>query len=520
LLLFFTLIPYACKEDWNDHYDKDPSLPGQDLYEMIKKEADLSVFTQMIEIAGYDSVLRSTQTFTIWAPVNDALKEVDLTDKDAVRLIVRNHIARFNNPSSTSHLKLIRMVNGKIHYFSNQGGVYFGGIRLLTHDQLAKNGILHTVDAQIPYLHNIYEYINSQAHTSKMSAFISSFMEERFDEELSIPIDVDEEGRTVYDTVKTWYNRLFETPYIGLGNINAEDSVFTMLIPDNNAWDAAYKRISPYFKVYNESTAKADSISNLQTSLAIVSDLIFRNRIENPSTYDTLITTSRSVIHDVNEFFANSFRTEASNGLMYQTGMLMYNNVETWNKMITVECEDQEGRVTAPNTSVYTRLAPDNSTITGISQGRYIEVQPTSTSAQPAVTFEVPGVLSGKYNVHVDFIPAAIQGESYSNDSTKLMFNLEYIKSDGSTGSQPATSAEFVTSGTKKVRLTVFREYEFPVSNLYDNLWYMDEANANQDIVTTTKFMIRTDVKPAEVNNNIYTRRFRVDRIIFEPVKN
>ena len=44
------------------------------------------------------------------------------------------------------------------------------------------------------------------------------------------------------------YNRLLQDYYFGIGWIHDEDSVYTMILPDNEAWDKAYEQVSPYSK--------------------------------------------------------------------------------------------------------------------------------------------------------------------------------------------------------------------------------------------------------------------------------
>ena len=156
---------------------------------------------------------------------------------------------------------------------------------------------------------------------------------------------------------------MLEDKLYGLGNISAEDSVFTMIIPTDAAWDAAYERISPYFNVYNADADLADSIKRVQTSLAIINDLIYRERINDPAEYTTLTSTSGSIITDVNNLFKGTSRVNASNGVIYLADEIRYDNTETWNKPISVECEEQEGRVTGSYTSIYTRTVGTNSGI-------------------------------------------------------------------------------------------------------------------------------------------------------------
>ncbi len=519
IIVMVAYLSFSCTDEKDIHYSRSATLPNETLYELISKDADLSIFAQLVKIAEYDTLLSSTQTFTVWAPVNAAFSDINLTtiSKDEARLIVNNHIARFNNSTTTLSSKSIRMRNNKIYSFTNDGTV-FGTSKIVKHDILAKNGLLHTLEAPIPYHYNLYEYIQSIPDMSKLATFISLFDEEKFDEELSIPIDINDNGQTIYDTVTTKYNRLFDDKIYGLGQIEMEDSVYTMLMPTNTAWDNAYARISPYFNVYNEDPNYADSIKNVQTSLAILEDLIYRGKINTSA--DSVTSTSPSVIHNPTALFTGSTKTEGSNGLIYTTDNLNYDNTDTWNKYIYVESDESAGRTIGTNTAVYTRTVTDNSLIS-ISNYRYIDVQPTTPSAQPAVTYEIPQVLSGTYDIYVEFIPASIDGNP--SDSTKLLFQLSYMNASGKNIDVLVNSADFKTSGTKKVKMKVFNNFTFPVSNYYDRLWWMDyEAgkHTNEDYVVTTKLLIKTNVTNSDFNKNIYTRKFRIDRIIFESVRN
>lgn len=523
----------SCQDEHDEHYDRSGDLPNENLYELIKLNDDLSKFTKLVEIAGYDTLLKSTQTFTLWAPVNDALSGIDLSTvtKEQAQLIVNNHLARFNNSTSSAAGKLVRMRNYKIYTFSD-GGMTFGGAQLISHDILARNGLLHTLKSQITHHYNLYEYIKATSTTSKFWAFVKSFEEEKFDEEASIPIDIDESGRTIYDTVTTFYNRLFDDLVFGLGKINIEDSIYTMLTPSDQAWDAAYARMSPYFK-RSTKDKNGDSIQSVQTSLAILNNLIFRGMIENPSSRDSLISTGGHVVisygaviknystfHDPADLFLGAVKETGSNGLIFNTDDLRYNNKETWNPTIYVEGDETIGRTAGTNSAIYTRSVTNNDTWQ-ITDGRYIEVQPTSPTANPAVTFSIPNTLSGKYNVYVEFIPGSIDGNP--KDSTKLLFDLQYMTATGSITSKTANTNDLVTSGTKKVRMKVFSEFELPVSDLYDNLWWIDFIDGKhtlEEFLPTTKLMVKTNVTATDFNKNIYTRRFRIDRIIFESVRN
>jgi uncharacterized surface protein with fasciclin (FAS1) repeats len=413
------------------------------------------------------------------------------------------------------------MLNTKIHNFA-EGSERFGGSLLVKKNVQAKNGILHTLDTQITYLPNVYELILSEPSVSKLADFVRSFEEMRFDEYRSIPIDIDENGKTVYDTISSYYNRLFyNRPPYGLGYINDEDSVYTMLLPTNEAWDAAYARIAPSFNVYNTNPAIADSIRNTQISLAIISDLVFRGKQLNPASLDSIPSTSPSMIYNPADLFSGiSTPIAASNGLVYLTNSLNYDNLDTWDKIIKIESDYTQGRTVGPATSVATRTVDQNDSIP-VSEFRYIDVQATNSSLQPSVTFEIPNVLSGIYDIYVEFLPGTMYATKSANDSTKVMFSLTYMNASGRLMTRDITSGSLVTSGTQKVKMKVGNSFDFPVSNFYDRLWMLDYRNGyhrREDVVVNTKLQIRTNVSQVDINNHLYRREFCIDRIILEPV--
>jgi hypothetical protein len=189
----------------------------------------------------------------------------------------------------------------------------------------------------------------------------------------------------------------------------------------------------------------------------------------------------------------------------------------TWNKPIVVEAESTNGRVTGPNTGVYTKL--DETGKYDVSESYYVMVQPENPTAQPAVTFAIPQVLSGKYDVYAEFIPF----EGFENDSTKLLFELAYMRANGTTATRLVQTADLVTSGTKKATIKVLQAFEFQVSNYFDWLWsnqYYEGKYTADDLMVNTSLMVKTNVTNAEKNNGKFSRRFNIDRIILIPTIN
>ena len=508
------LLLCGCSDSWDDHYSDRQGQEGRlTLLDQIKTDPELSLFAKMIETAGYGEMLQSSQTFTVWAPTDDALKDMDLTDKAAVARTLANHIARFNISTATPDEEGVKMLNGKLMYFSGAGS--FGGASIATADIHAKNGLMHKMKDAIPYSYNFREYIDTHSHTSRISEFLAQF------DEMLLPSQIPgAEGISGTDTDPVAYNRLLQYPVYGLGDIACEDSVFSMAVPDNQAWNLAYERIKPYFKAYSSDPAVADSIQRIQTSLAIVSDLVFRTGLADPVKADSIISTGGSVISSPSSYFSGMTLTPASNGHLYLASALNYDMTETFNKKIRIEAEEQTGRTPAAGTTIYTRnVSTDNQFASEISGQRYIEVFPVSSSRQPGVTFAVPDVLAGAYDIYATFVPAIVSETGSAADSTRVQFAVSYLAENGRTQSKTFNDKAFLTSGTKMTTIKVASAFKMPVSNYYDRVWYMNPKNDPKDKVTTTSVYVSTNVSNAEFNRNELSRRFRIDRLIFVPVE-
>ncbi len=507
----------SCSDDWDSHYEPGHNGSGKTVYEMIKADPSLSRFAEMVDAAGYKTLLESSQTFTVFAPTNEALATVDMDDQTAVKRIVANHIARFNVSTATAPDKGVKMYNGKRFFFE---GKAFGSAPIISADNIAGNGILHVISSQIPYFYNLREYMDTHESTTSIAEFIKRFDERRLDLEASRPISVNESGQTVYDSVMVDYNPVFEHSFLGLGSIACEDSVFTMIIPDNNAWQKAYDRISPYYNVYDADSKVSDSIRDVQTSLAILGDLVYRQRITDPASLSKVVSTSGSEITDVASLFSGTMPVEASNGMIYIAPSVNYDNTLTWNKEIEVEGENTVGRTPGAATTVNVRSVDSSHPLASeVSDMRYIEVTPTSPSRQPSVTISIPDVLSCEYDIYASFVPGNVADETVVDDRTRVQFTISYRGENGRQTSKKFNSQDFVTSPTEMTLIKVAEAFSFPTSNFYDRLWSMDESHSELDKSVTTTLLVSTNVSNAEFNRNELTRRFRLDRIILIPVK-
>lgn len=510
----------SCKDDWDAHYESNGSVPTVNLMDVIGQDDQLSLFHQILKDTQADTLLTSSKTYTVWAPINEVLKTVDMTDKAAMRRLVSNHIAPYAYPTSTEAGKSVYMYNDKSMFYDSPD--VFGGVRLTDRNILAQNGIVHKMSDTIPYRYNFWEYMSIQEKYSKAYNFIKQFSEQIYDTDASTP----------NDSVFRDYNPLMQGWYYSIGWINDEDSVYTMILPDNEAWDKAYAHISPYFKVYDKDQAKADSITEVQTGQAILSGLTFGGRITEPASKDSLVLRMRNVttgeynvIYEPERYFEGYPQMQASNGLMYfADGDLNMDDSCVWNQTIVIEGENLNYRKATANGTAYIRNVDVTSKVQGISDFSYLEVN--GGASNPSVTFELPQVLAGKYDIYVDFVPPLIDGEDRAEEATRLNYTLTFRNSNGGNKAVRRNGRNdddliFAGNGLEDNRVRsvkVWSAHEFPVSNFYDALWLQDEENSAEDIKITTTLLITTNVIASELNKP-YVRRFRIDKIRLVPSK-
>lgn len=484
-LISSMILVSACSSEWNDHYSASKNMAGENLMQTIAKDNNLSTFSQILAKTGYNTILESDQTYTVWAPENNALAGIDINDANNNMRIVSNHIARFNNPSSTNASQKIYMLNGKSMAFKSSNN--YEGVEISAADISASNGILHKIKSLIPYKYNIREYLDSHAECSEISNFISTFDKKVYDATLS----------TTYDSVFVNYNALLQHKIYGMGDIANEDSSYVMVIPNNETLQKAYNIIAPAFTNYKSVASVADSIKKVQAMQTIVRALASKN-IDEAS-------------------LSGYTKVEASNGTIYLATDNV-NNIDTCltNALIKVEAENMDGRVSLTGTNTYIRTTDINSAVQGVSSNSYLEV--SSGNVDGGVIFDIPNVLAQAYDIYVDFVSPKVDGDAVANQLTKVSFQLRYMNETGKSSTlNNNTATEIAASQGDIISIKAFSNVAIPVADYYDKLWLSDESNSLADTNETTTLQVKTRVTSTDARNG-YIRTFRIDRIRFVPI--
>jgi len=515
-ILTITVLVASCTDDWDNHYATNAANKSKlNLYQYIQSQTELSTFTGMLKSTGYDSVLTKSQTYTVWAPNNQALANVDLTDTALVRKIVKNHITRFTHSSSGVTNKVILMLDNKLIIFAKGAtGFSFGGKTIVQSDVALANGILYVLSDYAPYKMNIWEFLNNTPGIDSVRSYIiNSLTINQIDTAASF-----KDGIFIGTVYKSTNKALSY-----LGKFKTEDSTYTAIIPDNAAWIEAYNRILPYYNTLAKDGGASTQMQN--TKWTLIQDLFFRGKQSLPVVKDTLFSTYGHGFANPNRLFTGSQVTDLSNGLGYVTSQLQSNATDSWFKEIRVEAEDSRyGRLTSNYSA---------STVSGIgtgfniSQRNYLRLDPSTTSSLSKlfVTFPIPNTLSAKYNIYCVFVPSSVV-DTADHRPYQVQFFLSYTNNLGApvvnatvdvnnTVQLPTkTSYTFTTTPSNQPqKMLVVSGFQFPFCNLVNRIDYISSLLAN----VTLK--VQNAGTPANETLKKVDRTLRIDCIILEPVQ-
>jgi uncharacterized surface protein with fasciclin (FAS1) repeats len=269
----------ACKK-WDDHIEVGNQDLNSDLYTAISSNPQLSKFKEYVLQTGLDTLLRSTRTYTVWAPDNTALQALDpavVADKAQLRLFLQNHIANQSYFTRDAQAQIrVPMLNGK---YNNFLGTAFGDATITTKDKFVKNGVLHIINKNIVVLPSLWDFVNSTTAQYVQNAFIAGLNFTDFDPATAIIDSISSiTGLPVYHagTGLVNKNRFNDRVY----NLKNESKEYTYFVLNNTAFALESDSLKPYFATgvpfTNDSLAKWNTVKDLMIE-GIVSSSAFLN---------------------------------------------------------------------------------------------------------------------------------------------------------------------------------------------------------------------------------------------------
>ena len=509
LLLMLPMAFASCTDVWNGHYDvnNEKQVADKTLWEEIASHPELQGFAECLKQYGYDEVLDGDQIYTVFAPQGE-LNVEGLSEQKVKDEVLGNHIARFaHSANSATKDKDVMMLNEKLINFTQSGTDYTFGTAVLTQKNIiAKNGVLHVVSGQIPFFYNIWEYLTSDPDYSKICEFLYSFDEYELDEDASVKGPIVNGLQTYVDSVVNIYNELHYT----LGKLNDEDSTYTMILPTNEAWDAAYERVAPYY-VYSTKKEYRDSLQDLYTKLGIVNDLVFSHTMQI-SVEDSLISTTKNVFHNPLNYILSGYNSlndgvVCSNGNVFVVDTLRHQAWDSWHSSLEVEAERSNAHSIKESTTVeYSRtLAFTDSMYAKVSDGKYLELVPAKSNSKTEVEFNVWNTLAASYDIKVVFLPQRLATDKSIGVKPNLLeVALTYVDEKGRSQTEKLAQAkDSLLTDPTRIDTVHVGTFKLPVST------YGEESAS-----------VKLNVKFAGNSKDTqHSRTMLIDCVIFEPTK-
>ncbi|MEO5562115.1 MAG: fasciclin domain-containing protein, partial [Chitinophagaceae bacterium] len=307
LVIVFALSIAGCKK-WDDHTKVGNPDLKENLLEGLTVNANLSKFTEYVKKAGLDSLLTSSKTYTVWAPTNDALQNLDpaiVNDVAKLRSFVSNHISNQSYYTRDAKTTLrIAMLNGKYNNFLNNK---LEDATIVRPDVPLKNGVLHVIDKSIAVLPSLWEFVNSTTGQYAQNAFAAALNFNFFDSTLAIVDSISAiTGKPVYKpgTGLILKNRFNEQVY----NFKTESKQYTYFVIANAGFTTESDSLKVYFATGNaantDTLAKWTTVKDLAVEgvypASALTGLISRSGVPIPLDPSLIVETrklSNGIVH-------------------------------------------------------------------------------------------------------------------------------------------------------------------------------------------------------------------------------
>ncbi len=279
------LILGGCQKDWDSHNSIMDNRLTKDLLTRLMETSNLSKFAGLVVKAGYDTVLSSSKTFTVFAPTNDALATLDpAIENDLAKLkpFIANHIAYQSLVTTkVTDTARIEMLSGK---YQNMLGRKIETATISEADQLAKNGILQVVDKMLPALSNCWEAITTSTDfPTAQAAYLKKLNYTGFDPAKAEVIGIDPNtGEPIY---KPGTGNLPANYYLDkVYDLRIEENQYTFFAVENTGFTDEVTKYSPYFKTDVQQVS--DSIASYQ----VLKDFAYEGYYAIAQLPDTLVS--------------------------------------------------------------------------------------------------------------------------------------------------------------------------------------------------------------------------------------
>lgn len=321
----------ACTDAWDSHYNNSKAKESEDLsvnlYEYLENNEEFSSFfdliksTKLSDTTSVADELNRDQYLTVWAVRNSNfdMSNIGIMEPEMVAKYHVNYLAI--GASNLAAGLRIQTVGGVYITIKQVDGVFYANKSRILSTTRTKNGVVHEIETVLVPQVNMFDYVTMLPDEySIIRDSIINYNVNEFDAGNSTPIGVDETGNTIYDSVFTVNNPLFET-----ANIRSEFEQYTMFLPNNDVVNATIAKMKSQYETMGKSFGSADST----LAFTWIKEAIFHSgQISNyTETLDLKSVSSRvwrTSVQKIDELNP----IELSNGIAYNvTEMKIPNNV-------------------------------------------------------------------------------------------------------------------------------------------------------------------------------------------------
>ena len=512
--------------DWDDHYENEAANSAElTLWDAIQQRSDLSDFAQVLEKTmvfrqhkktpvSYADLLKGGRSFTLFAPVNgtfnkDSILSLVTTangDSAVERFFIMNHLSQ-NLVSADGTEKNFRLLNYKNASFADNKVNNVGFRESNIH---SKNGIMHVMDRQLPYMMTIYEALVALPQFKSHGEFLASYNEDEFNESASVSSGI-VDGKKIYiDSVMIERNKLMDR----VGRLNAEDSLYYVVIPTEAGWNKAWNTAFECFK-YPKTNKDADSLQHCYAYCALMDDAVYsyyeqKAHIEsyaypypwiNPLAYPgrQLYTYYDYPFSPTGIFGSAKERYQCSNGMIFASDEWVFNPTWTYNSYRSVEGENESSVISY----TYCTMTKIDALGDSISARAFTHIKPSGGNSNWNVTYKLTNALSTTYDVYVRVLPKSVTGGE-NKRPCRFTATINYYDEEGKEQHYTFNDGTPINTNPNIVDVVKVGTFKIPTCNF-------GQGDGGQPSITLT-CSIRAN------ENAKYDRNFYLDEIRLVPV--
>jgi len=512
--------------DWDDHYENEAANSAElTLWDAIQQRSDLSDFAQVLEKTmvfrqhkktpvSYADLLKGGRSFTLFAPVNgtfnkDSILSLVTTangDSAVERFFIMNHLSQ-NLVSADGTEKNFRLLNYKNASFADNKVNNVGFRESNIH---SKNGIMHVMDRQLPYMMTIYETLVALPQFKSHGEFLASYNEDEFNESASVSSGI-VDGKKIYiDSVMIERNKLMDR----VGRLNAEDSLYYVVIPTEAGWNKAWNTAFECFK-YPKTNKDADSLQHFYAYCALMDDAVYsyyqqKAHIESRAYPYTWIKSyaypERQVIYNYDYPFSPTGifgsakeRYQCSNGMIFASDEWVFDPTWTYNTYRFVEGENESSVISY----TYCTMTKIDALGDSISSRAFTHIKPSGGNSNWNVTYKLTNALSTTYDVYVRVLPKSVTGGE-NKRPCRFTATINYYDEEGKEQHYTFNNGTPINTNPNIVDVVKVGTFKIPTCNY-------GQGDGGQPSITLT-CSIRAN------ENAKYDRNFYLDEIILDPV--